>query len=86
MVVCDPTDREHCCWIKGVVCEFLTPDLLCGLYDQWGTLTENAEWLAAPVGKMFTTRWPGYECRDWPQNIPEVMTVGIGLCCFQGDD
>ena len=75
------TDGGHCCWIEGQLCQFY--DNGCSLYDQWGTLTSNPEWLAAPVGKAFAERWPGLECKDWPQNIPTVMTVGIGLCCWR---
>lgn len=82
MAVCDATKVEHCCWIAGAVCKYLTADLLCGLYDQWGTLKDNPEWQAAPIGQWFARRYPGYECKDWPQNIPVVMAEGVGLCCW----
>lgn len=73
----------HCCWIKGQVCEFLfvnrggTPR--CSLWDEMPT----PEWENAPVGQWFAETRPGYTCRDWPQNIPEVMAEGVGLCCWQ---
>jgi hypothetical protein len=83
MATCRATVDDHCCWIAGTVCEFLTADTKCGLYDQWGALRDNPEWVAAPIGHWFADRYPGYECKDWPQNIPEVMDVGIGLCCWK---
>lgn len=73
----------HCCWIGGEVCQFLdqSGDIpRCGIWDELG----GPEWQNAPVGRMFAERWPGYTCIDWPQNIPEVMELGIGLCCYRG--
>lgn len=79
-------DGGHCCWIDGEICGFLFTDRggtpRCRLYSEWGNLTELAEWVDAPVGRWFADRYPGFECGDWPQNIPEVMARGAGLCCW----
>lgn len=72
---------DHCCYIEGKVCFFLesvdgTPR--CSIWDQMDT----PRWRRSKVGKWMGERYPGYTCRDWPQNIPEVMDAGIGLCCW----
>jgi len=75
---------DHCCYIGGVVCEFLdTKGAIprCSVWDEM----DSPKWKQARVGKYFAERFPGYTCRDWPQNIPEVMEAGIGLCCWRGD-
>jgi len=41
------------------------------------------DWDEAPIGRWFASRYPGKNCRDWPQHIPDAMAVGRGLCCFQ---
>lgn len=73
----------HCCYIDGQVCQFLNviegvPR--CTVWDKMGAAT----WKNAPVGLWFEKNHPGYNCKDWPQNIPEVMKLGIGLCCWSG--
>lgn len=81
-------DGGHCCWIGGTVCEVLEvvdgmprcPFMLAG-----APMLGNPEWEALSVGEFFRNGFPGYDCRDWPQNIPEVMSDGVGLCCWQGD-
>ena len=85
MVVCAPsTPDAHCCVIEGEVCPALTFDLGQGLYrcSIWNEMGEE-RWQALPVGRWFARTHPGYTCHDWPQNIPEVMERGIGLCCWQ---
>lgn len=80
----------HCCYIAGRVCEFLdtSGDMpRCSLYDQWGNLKDNPEWVDAPVGRWFAANYPGYDCGDWPQNIPEVMETAPSAgpfyaCCW----
>ena len=71
----------HCCWIKGQVCEFLTEvDGIprCSIWDNM----KGSSWKSSPVGLWFRENYPGKTCRDWPQNIPEVMERGVGLCCW----
>ena len=79
------TDGGHCCWINGELCQFLFTDRggtpRCKLHAEWGNLTELAEWVNAPIGQWFTERHPGFECGDWPQNIPEAMALD-GRCCW----
>ena len=80
------TDGGHCCWINGEVCQFLFTDRggtpRCRLFSDWGNLKNLEEWLAAPIGQWFADRYPDSECGDWPQNIPEVMASGSGVCCW----
>lgn len=80
------TDGGHCCWIAGEVCQFLFTDRggtpRCGVWDEMG----GPAWQNAPVGRWYADAYPGFTCIDWPQNIPEVMAGGIGLCCWQGAD
>ena len=72
----------HCCWINGQVCQFLFTDRggtpRCGVWDTQG----SPEWQAAPVGRWFAKRHPGKTCKDWPQRLPGVMALGVGLCCW----
>jgi len=88
MPVCNgrgDTDGGHCCWINGEVCGFLFIDRggtpRCRLHSEWGNLMELKEWADAPIGRWFADRYPGYECKDWPQNIPEAMALS-GRCCW----
>jgi len=83
MVVCvgRGPDGEHCCQFSGV-CQFY--DDGCTLFKSWGRLVELPEWQAAPVGRWFAKNHPGFECRDWPQNIPAVMNnPALGKCCWE---
>lgn len=73
---------DHCCYINGAVCQFLVieGDLpRCSLFEQWGRLTGNPDWVAAPVGQFFVARYPGFDCGDWPQDIPVEIA---GRCCY----
>jgi hypothetical protein len=78
---------DHCCYIAGKVCQFLFTDRggtpRCSIFEEQPT----PEWEAAPVGRWFAESYPGFNCRDWPQNIPKVMakadlTGPFGLCCW----
>ena len=76
-------DGGHCCWVAGEVCQFLTFDGTlprCGIWDEMS----GPVWDESPIGQMYRRAFPsqGYTCRDWPQNIPEVMAKDIGLCCW----
>lgn len=76
---------DHCCYIGGKICQFLVrvnglPR--CSLWPYTERLLDVAEWRTAPVGLMFNGRWPGKDCKDWPQNIPSEMERGTGLCCW----
>jgi hypothetical protein len=93
MTVCTGrgANGDHCCYIAGKVCEFLFTDRggtpRCSLFDQWGSLSDNPEWTRAPVGQWFAETYPGFDCKDWPQNLPAVMakadiTGPFGLCCW----
>lgn len=75
----DPTG--HCCWVNGTLCKFFRVEdglAVCSIWDQMDT----DEWWTSPMGRQFAEESPGYTCRDWPQNIPQVMATGIGLCCW----
>lgn len=87
MGVCRRSASEHCCWINGEVCKFAEYNnsnntISCNKWDSIG----DADWQRAPVGQWFMKNHPGYDCRDWPQKIPAVMAMGIGLCCWQGEE
>ena len=79
------TDGGHCCYINGEVCQFLFTDRggtpRCKLFSEWGNLYEVGEWVNSPVGQWFADKYPGFECGDWPQNIPAVMASN-GRCCW----
>lgn len=71
---------DHCCYMEGEVCRFLDlsgPIPRCSIFDQMPT----PEWEEAPVGRYFARHYPGYTCRDWPQNIPEAPNQ----CCWMDE-
>jgi len=81
------SDGDHCCVIKGEVCQFLFVNRggvpRCMIFEEQPT----PEWEEAPVGKWFAENYPGFNCRDWPQNIPEVMEEAkemgpFYICCW----
>lgn len=72
---------DHCCYIAGQVCRFY--DDGCSLFAEWGRLSSNPEWVDAPVGRWFAETYPGFDCGDWPQRIPNVRG---GLCCYGNAD
>lgn len=80
-------DGEHCCYIEGEVCEFLIVVEGVPRCSIWHLqMRKSGRWRNAPVGQWFAAKHPGYDCKDWPQNIPEVMAkagTGIGLCCWE---
>ena len=93
MAVCNGAGSEgdHCCYIDGHICEFL--DLQngpepprCSVWhifdrDDPDEVTRLA-WKRAPIGRFFARRYPGFNCRDWPQKIPPELLEGAGLCCW----
>lgn len=86
MIVCDGgvLNGSHCCWLDGVECEHvvITGGMArCSIWDQ----IPSEFYLTTRAGRYMEERWPGYTCKDWPQNIPSEMASGIGLCCWQGD-
>lgn len=91
-VVCNGrgANGTHCCIIRNQVCEFLVfEDTLprCSLHDQWGDLHDNTEWADAPVGRWFAEKYPGFDCGDWPQDIPKVKAQAVTAgpffeCCW----
>ena len=75
---------DHCCWINGEECEFLLFEdgmARCALWSE--DMKGLKSWQLAPVGRWFAETHPGFDCKDWPQNIPDEMEKGIGLCCWQ---
>lgn len=74
---------DHCCYIAGQVCEFLdvTGDVpRCSIWNV--NMKKSSRWRKAPVGVWMSDRYPGFDCKDWPQNIPADETSGAGLCCW----
>ena len=78
----------HCCWIAGKVCEFLIEEDGVPRCSLWSVqMRKSSKWRDAPVGLWFKKTYPGYDCKDWPQNIPEAMERGAkvgpyALCCW----
>ena len=90
MVVCDGRgdNGDHCCYINGQVCEFLTEGEGTARCSMWNKMN-TGKWRSSPVGLWMAVRYPGFTCRDWPQNIPEVLAeVESGrvspaaVCCW----
>lgn len=77
---------DHCCYIGGVVCPLLDTGGTVPRCSVWGKWDEEP-YLSTAAAVFFGERWPGegYNCSDWPQNIPDVMASGRGLCCW-GDN
>jgi hypothetical protein len=80
MVTCNGRGANggHCCWLGGVECEYVE-NSRCTIWDR----IPSPFYAATYAGRYMAERYPGYTCRDWPQNIPEVMAEGIGLCCWR---
>ena len=61
---------EHCCWIKGNVCQFLKENIETGYRWTCGLRFELGSWdavLEAPRYQSVANSWaPGVNCRDWP--------------------
>ena len=89
MAVCTGrgANGDHCCYIAGEVCQFLNSELDPPRCTVWDSMP-SPEWEAAPVGRRYARINPGYTCRDWPQDIPEVMeqakTAGPFFACCWG--
>lgn len=81
---------DHCCYVEGRECEFLTfveSRPRCSLYEHWGALLSLDVWLESPIGRFFARRFPGFDCGDFPQNMPpELLPEGTWLCCFEFSD
>lgn len=64
---------DHCCYINGGVCEFLFINRVgiprCRIWDTM----DSDEWRGAPVGHWMADKYPGFDCQDWPQNIPGLL-------------
>lgn len=73
---------DHCCYIEGEVCQFLDVSGDTPRCTIWVEM-DSPKWKKAPVGKWFAKVHPGFNCHDWPQNIPKVMQKpGVNLCCW----
>ncbi len=77
-------DSGHCCWVNGEVCAYLDESGEVPRCKLWGKM-DSPQYKRSKAGKYFAERYPGFTCEDWPQNIPEVMAAGVGLCCW-GDN
>lgn len=81
-------DGQHCCQVDGADCEALVhvggvPQ--CSFMLAGEPMLGNPEWEWLPVGRHFAVEFPGFDCADWPQNIPEVMgNPALGKCCWEG--
>ncbi len=67
---------DHCCYMGGGVCQYLDETTIrCTIFE---TAPNVEGYDDSPVGKYFAEFYPGYTCRDWPQNIPEAPNQ----CCW----
>lgn len=67
---------DHCCYMAGEVCQYLDTDTIrCTIYDIAPDVPGYDESL---VGQYFARLYPGFTCRDWPQNI----SAAPNQCCF----
>jgi hypothetical protein len=69
------TTEEHCCWFKGVVCEYLEPskndDFIwqCRLRaskDSWEEVHKSKEYIDNIKPKWYSIGHPTTNCGDWP--------------------
>jgi hypothetical protein len=91
-MVCHGNNDFHCCWINGQVCLHLEERTVegrrwaCGLLRElgtWDAVYQDPRYQATTAARSFQEHHPGYGCGDWPQNLPDVMANGSGLCCYQ---
>lgn len=76
------TNGDHCCWINGQVCQFLDTSDNIPRCSMWNKMHQK-RYKDSPIGQWMAENYPGKDCKDWPQNIPEVMTApGANLCCW----
>lgn len=85
---CHGNNLYHCCWINGRVCPYLEEGTVEGRRWVCGLLRELGSWAAVYTDPRYQTTDAAqylapFGCGDWPQNLPDVMANGHGLCCFQ---
>lgn len=91
---CHGTGADHCCYFAGVVCPHLEENTVPDRRWACGLLREHGDWDAVLASDRYQQDvqplWESVEplkamnCRDWPQNYPEVMSNCSGLCCHAG--
>jgi len=70
------TAKEHCCWFKGVVCQYLTQadqpskfTWACSLRakaNSWAEVHASADYLANVKPKFADAGLDGMDCGNWP--------------------
>jgi hypothetical protein len=75
--------EEHCCWLKGKVCEFLEENTetdfrwSCGLRRElgsWPAVTKDPRYISGPALILAPM---GITCADWPD---KSKRQGCGTC------
>jgi hypothetical protein len=86
---------EHCCVYRGVDCPFLEENTVegrrwaCALYRElqdWDLVILDKRYLDEVQPLYESIGKPDWNCRDYPQNIPEVMAQFGGKCCWNKPD
>ncbi len=65
--------EEHCCYVKGKVCQWLEENTEPGYRWSCGLRRELGNWDAVLADPRYPAdSWaPGVNCRDWPEGPPE---------------
>lgn len=93
MLHCHGND-EHCCVFAGIDCPFIEDGMVtgrrwsCGLYRElqdWDMVLADPRYIEIVQPMYDSIGRPDWNCKDWPQNIPEVMAQPSGRCCWESD-
>ena len=92
---CHGNGANHCCWFKGVECPFVEENTVPGRRWACGLLRDLGNWnkvirsnrYKKEVQPLYDSvpELSGMNCRDWPQEYPEVMAtceIGGAACCY----
>lgn len=89
---CHGNNDFHCCWFKGIECPFVEENTIEGRRWSCSLLRELGDWDKVLKDKRYkkevqplydlVPELEGMNCRDWPQNYPEVMKQLSGKCCW----
>ena len=86
---CHGNGDDHCCWLPEP-CEFLQENVAgrrwsCVLrrkLPSWDAVHKDPRYLRSKAHAVMAELYPGFECGDYPDKIPEAMSVPGGKCCY----
>lgn len=89
MRTCHGNGEDHCCYVRGEVCEFLEENTIEGRRWVCGLLRELGSWDKVHEDPRYIDRvqpaWDGFDCGTWPWVLPDERLIGASasaLCCF----